>query len=137
MRASKERNFSFKTIAIMDEKIKQLSKMQVELMWAGMLSDDYNEISEMIGDLKEYMINCPSYYENGNSKHNFISSLKCPNCGAVVKDVQQDSNEQDKEEYCGKCNKQFGYREEITFANNIQNKNKIKQEIRKYWSYKI
>lgn len=44
--------------------IKQLSKMQVDLFKTGISSDEYNEISEMITNLKEYMINCHSY--NGN-----------------------------------------------------------------------
>ena len=52
-------------VVVVDEQVKKLSKMQVELLTTkGFSSDDYNEISEMIGNLKEYMVNCRSY--NGN-----------------------------------------------------------------------
>ena len=52
-------------VAVVDEQVEKLSKMQVELLTTeGFSSDDYNEISEMIGNLKEYMVNCRSY--NGN-----------------------------------------------------------------------
>lgn len=52
-------------VAVVDEQIEKLSNMQVELLTTeGFSSDDYNEISEMIGNLKEYMVNCRSY--NGN-----------------------------------------------------------------------
>ena len=51
-------------VAVVDKQIKQLSKMQVKLLGIGISADDYNEISEQIGNLKEYMINCRSY--NGN-----------------------------------------------------------------------
>lgn len=47
--------------AVIDEQIKKLSKMHVDLMYSGMQSDDFNEISEMIGNLKEFMVNCRSY----------------------------------------------------------------------------
>lgn len=46
---------------IIDEQVKRLSKMQVDLMCIGMVADDFNEISEMIGQLKEFMINNTSY----------------------------------------------------------------------------
>jgi len=49
---------------IIDKHVEQLSKMQVELLAAKMSADDYNEMSEMIGNLKEFMINCPSYKQN-------------------------------------------------------------------------
>lgn len=52
-------------VAVVDEQIEKLSKIQVELLTTeGFSSEDYNEISEMIGNLKEYMVNCRSY--NGN-----------------------------------------------------------------------
>jgi len=51
-------------VAVVDKQIKQLSKMQAELLDTGISVDDYNEISEQIGNLKEYMVNCRSY--NGN-----------------------------------------------------------------------
>ena len=39
--------------------------MQLELIQQDAITvEDYNEISEMIGNLKEYMVNCRSY--NGN-----------------------------------------------------------------------
>lgn len=50
--------------AVVDKQIKQLSKMQVELLKTGISAENYNEISEQIGNLKEYMVNCRSY--NGN-----------------------------------------------------------------------
>ena len=52
-------------VAVVDEQIEKLSNMQIELLTTeGFSSDDYNEISEMIGNLKEYMLNSRSY--NGN-----------------------------------------------------------------------
>lgn len=52
-------------VAVVDKQVKQLSDMQLELIQQEAISiEDYNNISEMIGDLKEYMINCRSY--NGN-----------------------------------------------------------------------
>jgi hypothetical protein len=51
-------------VAVVDKQIKQLSKMQVELLGTEINPDDYSNISEMIGNLKEYMVNCRSY--NGN-----------------------------------------------------------------------
>ena len=51
--------------AVIDKQVKQLSDMQLELIQQETISsEDYNEISELIGNLKEYMINCRSY--NGN-----------------------------------------------------------------------
>ena len=52
-------------VAVIDKDIRKLSKMQWELLnFQGISAEDYNEISDMIGTLKEYMINCRSY--NGN-----------------------------------------------------------------------
>ena len=52
-------------VAVVDRQVRQLSDMQLELMQQEAISiEDYNEISELIGNLKEYMINCRSY--NGN-----------------------------------------------------------------------
>ena len=47
--------------AVIDKQVKKLSRMQVDLMSSGMEADDFNEISEMIGNLKEFMVNCRSY----------------------------------------------------------------------------
>ena len=47
--------------AVIDKQVKKLSKMQVDLMSSGMKADDFNEISEIIGNLKEFMVNCRSY----------------------------------------------------------------------------
>jgi hypothetical protein len=47
--------------AVIDEQVKKLSKMQVDLIYSGMQSYDFNKMSEMIGDLKEFMVNCRSY----------------------------------------------------------------------------
>ena len=44
--------------AVIDKQVKKLSRMQVDLMSSGMEADDFNEISEMIGNLKEFMVNC-------------------------------------------------------------------------------
>lgn len=49
------------TKTIIDKQVKQLSRMQVVLIKTVILPEDYNKISEMIGNLKEYMINCVSY----------------------------------------------------------------------------
>ena len=66
--SNEEQNGNFATmilVAVVDKQVKQLSDMQIELIQQEAISvEDYNEISEMIGDLKEYMINCRSY--NGN-----------------------------------------------------------------------
>lgn len=52
-------------VAVVDKQVKQLSDMQLELIQQEAISiEDYNEISELIGNLKEYMVNCRSY--NGN-----------------------------------------------------------------------
>ena len=52
-------------VAVIDRQVRQLSDMQLELIQQEAISiEDYNEISELIGNLKEYMINCRSY--NGN-----------------------------------------------------------------------
>ena len=52
-------------VAVFDRQVRQLSDMQLELIQQEAISiEDYNEISELIGNLKEYMINCRSY--NGN-----------------------------------------------------------------------
>ncbi|MFA6569682.1 MAG: hypothetical protein WCT77_00390 [Bacteroidota bacterium] len=51
-------------VAVVDKQIKKLSKMQVELLSTGISTDDYNEISDMLGTLKVFMVNCSSY--NGN-----------------------------------------------------------------------
>lgn len=49
-------------IAVVDRQVRQLSDMQLELIQQEAISiEDYNEISELIGNLKEYMINCRSY----------------------------------------------------------------------------
>jgi hypothetical protein len=48
---------------VIDKHIKQLSKMQVDLLYTDVSTDDYNEISLMIGNLKEYMINCRSHVQ--------------------------------------------------------------------------
>ena len=47
--------------AVIDKQVKKLSRMQVDLISSGMKVDDFNEISEMIGNLKEFMVNCRSY----------------------------------------------------------------------------
>lgn len=66
--SNKEQNGNFAKpmlVAVVDKQVKQLSDMQLELIQQEAISiEDYNNISEMIGDLKEYMINCRSY--NGN-----------------------------------------------------------------------
>ena len=52
-------------VAVVDKQVKQLSDMQLELIQQEAISiEDYNNISEMIGNLKEFIINCRSY--NGN-----------------------------------------------------------------------
>ncbi len=70
----------------------------------------------------------------------FIDELRCPNCGKVCEDNQQDSEEPYKEEYCGGCDEQFGYEEKITYEDNLDDwkgEGFGQYEIRHYWSYKI
>jgi hypothetical protein len=62
--STKGNNANTLLVAVVDKQIKQLSKMQVELLKTKISVEDYNEISEQIGNLKEYMVNCRSY--NGN-----------------------------------------------------------------------
>ena len=66
MKEEKNGNFAKPMLcAVVDKQVKQLSDMQLELIQQEAISiEDYNEISELIGNLKEYMINCRSY--NGN-----------------------------------------------------------------------
>lgn len=47
--------------AVIDKNVTTLSKMQVQFMNADMLPKDFNKASEMIGELKEFLINCDSY----------------------------------------------------------------------------
>ncbi len=54
-------NTKFIRTAMIDKHIKTLSKIQVDLLKAGMVADDYNELSDRIGDLKNFMANCSSY----------------------------------------------------------------------------
>lgn len=62
--STKGNNANTLLVAVVDKQIKHLSKMQVKLLGTGISAEDYNEISEQIGNLKEYMVNCRSY--NGN-----------------------------------------------------------------------
>jgi hypothetical protein len=56
-------------IFVIDNQVKQLSYMQIELMQLqGFNSKDYNEISELITDLKNHLINCHSYTNNEKTK---------------------------------------------------------------------
>jgi hypothetical protein len=50
-----------RTPRLIDRQIKILSRMQINLLFGAVSSDDYNEISDKIGDLKEFMVNCKSY----------------------------------------------------------------------------
>ena len=60
-------------VAVVDRQVRQLSDMQLELIQQEAISiEDYNEISELIGNLKEYMINCRSY--NGNLRSRALRS---------------------------------------------------------------
>ena len=47
--------------------------------------------------------------------------LICAYCGAECEDVQDDSKEEYKEEFCGNCNEQFGYQEKIEYEVDINN----------------
>lgn len=49
---------------LIDKKITQLSGMQADLIFIGLSSDDYNQISELINNVKTYMVNCGSYNES-------------------------------------------------------------------------
>ena len=62
-------------VAVVDRQVRQLSDMQLELIQQEAISiEDYNEISELIGNLKEYMINCRSY--NGNLRYQALCLLR-------------------------------------------------------------
>ena len=55
-------NPKFELTTLIDTAVKQLSKLQVDLMINSDISaNDYNDISEKVGELKELMINCNSY----------------------------------------------------------------------------
>lgn len=47
-----------------DHEVSKLSTIQAKLMFANMSAKDYNKASEMIGELKEFLINCESYNED-------------------------------------------------------------------------
>ena len=51
-------------VAVIDKQVKELSSMLIELMNQEINPNDFNEISEKITELKEYMVSCRSY--NGN-----------------------------------------------------------------------
>jgi hypothetical protein len=49
-------------VGLFDERVNQLSSFQSDLMkYEVVLSDDFNEISEMIETLKHFLLNCKSY----------------------------------------------------------------------------
>jgi len=50
-----------KSHTIIDRNVVALSKVQVQLMDSKMTTEDFNKASEMIGELKEFLINCDSY----------------------------------------------------------------------------
>lgn len=61
---TKRNNARTLLVVVVDKQVKQLSKMQVELLKTEISAEDYNEITEQMGNLKEYMINCRSYNLN-------------------------------------------------------------------------
>lgn len=70
----------------------------------------------------------------------FIPILKCPYCGTVCEDEQEDSEEQYKEEYCGNCDEQFGYEEKFDFIDDLDDwrgEEFGQHKLRYYWSYKL
>ena len=46
-----------------------------------------------------------------------INELKCPHCGSVCDALEDDTNNEGKEAYCGNCNEQFGYEVEFVDTN--------------------
>ena len=42
-----------------------------------------------------------------------INELKCPHCEAVCDALEDDTDNEGKEAYCGECNEQFGYEVEF------------------------
>lgn len=48
-------------IIVIDKQVNQLSCMQIKLSKTTIYPTDYNEITNMIGNLKEFMVNCDSY----------------------------------------------------------------------------
>jgi hypothetical protein len=70
----------------------------------------------------------------------FLSELECPNCDSLCEDEQKESNEDYKEEYCGNCDKQFGYEEKFEYSDNLDDwqGEQFKQDKKVYyWAYKI
>lgn len=49
---------------IFDKQVKKLSDIQIDLLKSDINEKDFNDISEMIGTLKEYILNCESYTKN-------------------------------------------------------------------------
>lgn len=46
---------------VIDDVVKRLSQIKIDFMNTKMQAKDFNEISEQITDLKEYLINSDSY----------------------------------------------------------------------------
>ena len=61
-----ENSMSIKSI--LDRQVRELNKIELRLLStdATILPDDFHRISDMIGELKEFMVNCPSYTNEVN-----------------------------------------------------------------------
>lgn len=53
-----------KLLTILNKQIENLSKIQLELLDTSISAEDFNNISELINNVKEYIINCQS--QKGN-----------------------------------------------------------------------
>jgi hypothetical protein len=49
-----------KLLTILNKQIENLSKIQLELLDTSISAEDFNNISELINNVKEYIINCQS-----------------------------------------------------------------------------
>lgn len=72
----------------------------------------------------------------------YIYELKCPHCGSICEDYQKDSKEENKEEYCGECDNQFGYYERFEYEDDLSGDNWMLEdipqtEIRMYYSFEL
>jgi len=48
-------------VSELDKIVRELSSLQGRLMDVGIANAEYNDITEMLGDVKEYIVNMPSY----------------------------------------------------------------------------
>ena len=62
-------------VNLIDNQVSALSRIQIEL-FGKLTADEYNKVSEMIGELKEYLINGPTYFINATPSSNTNSPIE-------------------------------------------------------------